>query len=270
MLLQCLVLMAISSVTDAFDMSIRSKKTCQPITEGLCKFSSATGYAETMFPNHKYRTQSEASVDLRTFKPLMQIKCHADVALFLCAYHFPLCIEELKMALQPCRSLCEQVKGGCENIMQQYNFNWPFNCTEFTASEAMCVSGSKPTTATTIRPGFVTIPTSMVPTNKTQNGKSKKRKGRVNGKEGDELELKCKKDQSVLIKKVAHKNSKCCSSISKQILNIVCHQKRTCKFKVDKSTFGGHCMDRVGSVTIKFKCEKKAKKQSEKLCPVKG
>ena len=82
------------------------------------------------------------------------------------------------------------------------------------------------------------------------------------------MEIKCKKGSTIAIRKVVHKDSKCCAGITKQILKVLCYGKKACVFDVTLNTFGGHCMDQVGEVSIKYKCEKK--KNSKKMvnvCP---
>lgn len=258
---------------DPFEKEV---KTCQPITVDMCKskFSTNTGYASTLFPNRLYRTQDEAKTDLVSFSQLIAAKCHRDIALFLCAQYVPLCIEELKMALKPCRSLCEEVKSGCGGLMKAHGHDWPFDCSKYPPHGEVCVSGLKPSTTkapTTIALN-VTMTTKVTKSNNKTKGKPKRKRGKVSGVEGSNLEIKCKKGQMVVIKKVSHKESECCPELSKQILSVMCHRKKTCRFEVSQKTFGGHCMEKVGSVAVKYKCEKnrKNKKQLDgRRCPMK-
>jgi len=253
----------------------KDSKTCQPIAVDSCKFSKNTGYAFTLFPNNDHRTQAEADRDLKTFAPLKNSKCHADIDLFLCARYIPLCIEDLKISLKPCRALCEQVKSGCEKLMNKFGHEWPFNCTQYPGPGEVCVSGSNavPITTTATVPMAVNVTMTTNATSPPNKGKPKRKRGKVTGGEGDKLEIRCKKGQSIIIKKVTHKDSKCCQSISRQILAIICHRRKTCRFDVSQNTFGGHCFGKVGSVAVKYRCEKnkkKNKRQSEKpWCPMK-
>nr|AQT19762.1 hypothetical protein Smed-fzd-1 [Schmidtea mediterranea] len=82
-------------------------------------------YQMTIFPNHMlHSTQDEAALEINEYVPLMRIKCHGSLQLFLCSLYFPVCTI-MKKALPPCRSLCLQIKKECEPILKKFYFKWP-------------------------------------------------------------------------------------------------------------------------------------------------
>ncbi len=44
---------------------------------------------------------------------------------FLCSLYTPICLEDYRKPLPPCRSVCERAKAGCAPLMRQYGFPWP-------------------------------------------------------------------------------------------------------------------------------------------------
>ncbi|CAL8277202.1 unnamed protein product [Lota lota] len=70
-------------------------------------------------------TQDEAGLEVHQFWPLVEIKCSADLRFFLCSMYTPICLEDYKKPLPPCRSVCERAKAGCAPLMRQYGFPWP-------------------------------------------------------------------------------------------------------------------------------------------------
>ncbi|XP_066932048.1 protein mom-5-like [Clytia hemisphaerica] len=269
----------ITQLVNGFDNNLRMRNSryCQSIDVGTCRFSSGSGYANTFFPSNNYRTQEEAEKDLAQYKPLIKIGCHRDAALFLCSHYVPLCIEEMKVTLKPCRSLCESVKNGCGGLMAKFGYEWQFDCSKLPGSGQACVAGQPEVTttsaATTASGVFSNVTTQVTTTRKTKpnkGGKTKKKRGKATGEEGKTVEIKCKKGQSISIRKVVHKDSKCCAHISKQILEVLCDGRKGCRFDVTKETFGGHCFNQVGSILVKYRCEKNIKDQKREnlTCPV--
>uniref|UniRef100_A0A8D0CEJ3 Frizzled class receptor 8 n=1 Tax=Salvator merianae TaxID=96440 RepID=A0A8D0CEJ3_SALMN len=96
---------------------------CQEITVPLCK---GIGYNYTYMPNQfNHDTQDEAGLEVHQFWPLVEIQCSADLRFFLCSMYTPICLEDYKKPLPPCRSVCERAKAGCAPLMRQYGFAWP-------------------------------------------------------------------------------------------------------------------------------------------------
>ncbi|KAI3374222.1 hypothetical protein L3Q82_006072 [Scortum barcoo] len=96
---------------------------CQEISVPLCK---GIGYNYTYMPNQfNHDTQDEAGLEVHQFWPLVEIKCSPDLRFFLCSMYTPICLEDYKKPLPPCRSVCERAKAGCAPLMRQYGFPWP-------------------------------------------------------------------------------------------------------------------------------------------------
>ncbi|KAM9720262.1 frizzled-8-like [Menidia menidia] len=96
---------------------------CQEISVPLCR---GVGYNRTYMPNQFHHdTQDEAGLEVHQFWPLVEIKCSADLRFFLCSMYTPICLEDYKKPLPPCRSVCERARAGCAPLMRQYGFPWP-------------------------------------------------------------------------------------------------------------------------------------------------
>lgn len=103
--------------------------TCQPITVPLCK---NLPYTETIMPNMLgHKTQEEAGLEVHQFFPLVKVECSPHLGPFLCSVYTPKCVSG--KAKPPCRRLCEQVKLGCESLMNRFGFTWPdsLRCEKF-------------------------------------------------------------------------------------------------------------------------------------------
>ncbi|NXE75467.1 FZD8 protein, partial [Cochlearius cochlearius] len=102
---------AASSSSSAKELS------CQEITVPLCK---GIGYNYTYMPNQfNHDTQDEAGLEVHQFWPLVEIQCSSDLRFFLCSMYTPICLEDYKKPLPPCRSVCERAKAGCAPLMRQ-------------------------------------------------------------------------------------------------------------------------------------------------------
>ncbi|XP_072910933.1 frizzled-8a [Hemitrygon akajei] len=116
-LLSALALLHRSSGAAAKELS------CQEITVPLCK---GIGYNYTYMPNQfNHDSQDEAGLEVHQFWPLVEIQCSADLRFFLCSMYTPICLDDYKKPLPPCRSVCERAKAGCAPLMRQYGFAWP-------------------------------------------------------------------------------------------------------------------------------------------------
>ncbi|KAJ8279190.1 hypothetical protein COCON_G00062560 [Conger conger] len=116
-LLLALVVLQRSSCTTAKEI------TCQEISVPLCK---GIGYNYTYMPNQfNHDTQDEAGLEVHQFWPLVEIQCSPDLKFFLCSMYTPICLEDYKKPLPPCRSVCERARAGCAPLMRQYGFPWP-------------------------------------------------------------------------------------------------------------------------------------------------
>ncbi|XP_004387931.1 frizzled-8 [Trichechus manatus latirostris] len=125
-------LLEVTSLLAAFTLLQRSsgaaaastkELACQEITVPLCK---GIGYNYTYMPNQfNHDTQDEAGLEVHQFWPLVEIQCSPDLKFFLCSMYTPICLEDYKKPLPPCRSVCERAKAGCAPLMRQYGFAWP-------------------------------------------------------------------------------------------------------------------------------------------------
>ncbi|XP_032802370.2 frizzled-8-like [Petromyzon marinus] len=96
---------------------------CQNITVPMCR---GIGYNHTYMPNDfNHDSQDEAGLEVHQFWPLVEIKCSPDLRFFLCSMYTPICLEDYKQPLPPCRSVCERARAGCAPLMRQYGFAWP-------------------------------------------------------------------------------------------------------------------------------------------------
>lgn len=119
-------------------------RTCEPIHVDLCK---GLGYNYTGMPNlGGNEIQKEADYTLKTFSPLIQYGCSAQLKLFLCSVYVPMCTEKVANPIGPCRGLCESVRSRCYPVLQGFGFPWPdvLNCSRFPEENnhvTMCMEG---------------------------------------------------------------------------------------------------------------------------------
>ncbi|XP_051555744.1 frizzled-8b [Myxocyprinus asiaticus] len=154
--------------------------TCQEISVPLCR---GIGYNYTYMPNRfNHDSQDEAGLEVHQFWPLVEIQCSLDLRFFLCSLYTPICLEDYKKPLPPCRSVCERAKAGCAPLMRQYGFPWPdrMRCDllpEQGDSSTLCMDYNR-TDMTTSSPG-IAKPTSRL--GKPYNRKNKSGHGSVPG-----------------------------------------------------------------------------------------
>ncbi|XP_066484642.1 frizzled-8 [Tiliqua scincoides] len=120
---RCAARAASAPAVAAASSSSAKELQCQEITVPLCR---GIGYNHTYMPNQfNHDTQDEAGLEVHQFWPLVEIQCSADLRFFLCSMYTPICLEDYKKPLPPCRSVCERAKAGCAPLMRQYGFAWP-------------------------------------------------------------------------------------------------------------------------------------------------
>ncbi|XP_038131865.1 frizzled-7-A-like [Cyprinodon tularosa] len=101
---------------------VPGRGSCQPISIPFC---TDIAYNQTIMPNLLgHSNQEEAGLEVHQFYPLVQIQCSAELQFFLCTMYAPVCTV-LERAIPPCRSLCEQARQGCEELMNKFGFQWP-------------------------------------------------------------------------------------------------------------------------------------------------
>lgn len=130
-------------ISDTYTVIQGSSQKCEKITVPLC---STIQYNQTQFPNIlNHHTQEEAGEDVMQFAPLVKVNCNQWLKFFLCSVYIPFC-SGMPTPVPPCRSLCEDAKKGCENLMNKFGFQWPepLRCSRF-PTEQPCVvyNGSK-------------------------------------------------------------------------------------------------------------------------------
>ena len=107
---------------------------------------------------------------MNQFFPVVETQCSPHFHLLLCSVYTPVCVGSGEV-LQPCRSLCQNVRNGCERLLNKFGFQWPraLRCDRFPASGS-CVnenfgiktmSTTAPTQQTTTT--LLTIPTPSRP-----------------------------------------------------------------------------------------------------------
>ncbi|XP_007891677.1 frizzled-8a isoform X2 [Callorhinchus milii] len=151
---------------------------CHLITVPLCK---GIGYNYTSMPNQfNHDSQDEAGLEVHQFWPLVEIQCSPDLRFFLCSMYTPICLEDYKKPLPPCRSVCERAKAGCAPLMRQYGFAWPdrMRCDRLPQQsnpETLCMDYNR-TDLSTAAPGRAR------PSDKPPSGAGKANKGTNNKK----------------------------------------------------------------------------------------
>ena len=117
---------------------------CEPIKDvNIClnmPWQNAT------FPNFReHETQADANAEIEDFRQVINQCCSQAIVHFLCAYYTPICVQLpgslTTSTLQPCRSLCQKVRDGCEGVYQESSLNWPphLECGNFPdKSEDIC------------------------------------------------------------------------------------------------------------------------------------
>nr|XP_018901740.1 PREDICTED: secreted frizzled-related protein 5-like [Bemisia tabaci]XP_018901741.1 PREDICTED: secreted frizzled-related protein 5-like [Bemisia tabaci] len=98
------------------------------------------GYNKMRLPNLLgHDSIAEVVHQAASWVPLLNVRCHTHTQLFLCSLFSPVCLDR---PIYPCRSLCQQVKQGCEKRMKTYGYPWPemFECERFPEDDDMCIS----------------------------------------------------------------------------------------------------------------------------------
>ncbi|XP_072900461.1 secreted frizzled-related protein 2-like [Hemitrygon akajei] len=146
--LACLLLAFCSGLAPAAEMpgfplgfSVPGKSNCKPIphTMTLCH---GVGYSEMRLPNLLgHDTMKEVVQQAASWVPLLSKHCHPDTRKFLCSLFAPVCLSELQEAIQPCHSLCRDVRDSCAPVMLAFGFPWPemLDCHRFPAGNDLCI-----------------------------------------------------------------------------------------------------------------------------------
>ena len=84
--------------------------TCEPMKIVICQRDDF--YNTTGFPNLAgHKVQTDAGEAIKTWLPLVETDCAAELQLFLCIIHVPMCsTEHAQKLIGPCRPFCESVR----------------------------------------------------------------------------------------------------------------------------------------------------------------
>lgn len=171
----CLLFAVVSSNSTSTVLPVpEDKLTCMYLQQPLCRNA---GYNATAFPNSRQQeTQDEASSEMADFFQLWtgETPCSNAIVHFLCSFYFPFCglgRQGENTTLQPCRSLCEESRSGCEDYIEKHaGLQWPpfLDCNNF--AEDLCFGPPDPSKLTI--PGgelSTTAPASTVPVTVTEH-----------------------------------------------------------------------------------------------------
>uniref|UniRef100_A0A8C2L004 Secreted frizzled-related protein 2 n=1 Tax=Cyprinus carpio TaxID=7962 RepID=A0A8C2L004_CYPCA len=127
----------------AFDQPelFQGKSNCKPIPANLLLCHDIE-YTDMRLPNLLgHETMNEILQQASSWTPLVQKQCHPDTKMFLCSLFAPVCLDDLDEPIQPCRSLCENVKSGCAPVMAAFGFPWPdmLDCNRFPLDNDLCI-----------------------------------------------------------------------------------------------------------------------------------
>ncbi|XP_070565062.1 secreted frizzled-related protein 3-like [Ptychodera flava] len=97
---------------------------CEPIEIPMCK---SMAYNKTRMPNLLHHsTQENAKLAIEQFEELIATNCSEYLRFFLCSMYAPICTVQFKTdAIQPCKSVCQHARDGCEPIMLEHKVPWP-------------------------------------------------------------------------------------------------------------------------------------------------
>ncbi|XP_072162994.1 secreted frizzled-related protein 5-like [Diadema setosum] len=115
-----------------------TKPTCVDIPSDL-SLCQNIGYSQMRMPNLlDHDTMEEVKHQAQSWVPLLMQRCHAETQLFLCTLFAPVCLDR---PIYPCRSLCEEVRGGCAPVMESNCFPWPamLECSKFPPDNDLCI-----------------------------------------------------------------------------------------------------------------------------------
>uniref|UniRef100_A0A0X3NSD6 Secreted frizzled-related protein 2 n=1 Tax=Schistocephalus solidus TaxID=70667 RepID=A0A0X3NSD6_SCHSO len=126
-----------------------SSHECHEIPKKM-KLCTGLGYNMMVLPNSlEHARVEEVIAQSEVWLTLVNIGCHEELRLFLCSLYAPICIADHKDKLiQPCRDLCESVRGACLPIMSNFGLRWPdmVTCSKFpTGQNEVCIPSKKQT-----------------------------------------------------------------------------------------------------------------------------
>ncbi|XP_067888864.1 secreted frizzled-related protein 2-like [Heterodontus francisci] len=141
----CSVLTLRSSEAEAMsfapEFSEFRRTDCKPIPHSMA-LCHGVGYSEMRLPNLLgHESIKEVLQQAGSWVPLLNKQCHSDTRKFLCSLFAPICLSELQVSIQPCRSLCQAVRDSCTPVMSAFGFPWPdmLDCNRFPVDNDLCI-----------------------------------------------------------------------------------------------------------------------------------
>ncbi|XP_017354276.1 secreted frizzled-related protein 2 [Cebus imitator] len=122
------------------DLSYK-RSNCKPIPTNL-QLCHGIEYQNMRLPNLLgHETMKEVLEQAGAWIPLVMKQCHPDTKKFLCSLFAPVCLDDLDETIQPCHSLCVQVKDRCAPVMSAFGFPWPdmLDCGRFPQDNDLCI-----------------------------------------------------------------------------------------------------------------------------------
>ena len=117
------------------------RSNCKPIPANL-QLCHGIEYQNMRLPNLLgHETMKEVLEQAGAWIPLVMKQCHPDTKKFLCSLFAPVCLDDLDETIQPCHSLCVQVKDRCAPVMSAFGFPWPdmLDCDRFPQDNDLCI-----------------------------------------------------------------------------------------------------------------------------------
>uniref|UniRef100_A0A8C4N4Z9 Frizzled class receptor 3b n=1 Tax=Eptatretus burgeri TaxID=7764 RepID=A0A8C4N4Z9_EPTBU len=147
MALQCLFLACFVSIA-RMAFAAHNLFTCEPVRLRMCQDLS---YNMTFMPNVLgHYDQETAARAMEAFHPLVNLDCHADLRLFLCATFTPPC-HGVAVVARPCRAVCYRARHACSHLAEIFGVTWPgdMDCQDFADCDGVYetseqISGHKP------------------------------------------------------------------------------------------------------------------------------
>ena len=114
---------------------------CQPLP--LSTLCVQDIWNTTLLPNIRGQTDPlMISKELNDYLPLVHSECSNAIVIFLCSVYLPYCTNTNKksneiIVLQPCRHVCQYVKGQCESLYIRHGLSWPahLECDDFPVTQ---------------------------------------------------------------------------------------------------------------------------------------
>ena len=100
---------------------------CEKVTIPACR---RLGYNDTRITRFMYLQHIRRGDVIRYLKLFENEICEREMLFFLCTIFNPICFKNYKGHIFPCRSVCEDVKRNCKQVINRFGHEWSsvFNC----------------------------------------------------------------------------------------------------------------------------------------------